>query len=262
MGESREEFEIFCGIASRMGLDAPSPSPAKQALGREGKLPAPVDDLDMALRMGPIGDRCGENPGGWSREKLREHPHGVMVETMPHGATDWRERIGYPDRKLRLWHELLAPEFDRLFASRTQAPPGLTLIGRRDIRSINSWMHNVDKLVRSQEPALLVHPQDAAAHGVDDGDIVRLWNANGEIHVPAALSVDIVQGTVCYPHGWGHAAGWDRANRTEGKNVNLLLGLGVDSIEFVSGMSLMDCIDVSMERSHINAPAEAVTLSA
>ncbi len=253
VGEARDEYGVFCDIARRMGMGAPSPSPEKQALGEQGLLPDPVGQIDMAVRMGPAGECLGED--GWSMERLREHPHGVMVDAIPSGAEDWRFRLGYPDGKLRLWHELLEPEFERLFAGRAKPRPELTLIGRRDIRSMNSWMHNIERLTRSQEPALLIHPDDAADCGIEDGDLVRLWNDNGEIHVHAEVSDEIVRGTVSYPHGWGHAAGWKRANETRGRNMNVLLGLGVESVEFVSGMTLIDCVGVSVERSLRNAPA-------
>ncbi len=260
VGESRDDYWIYSEITRRMGIDAPSPSPEKQAMAREGKLPDPVGLIDVALRKGPVGDLFGERPEGWSRERLLEHPHGVLIEDLPDDAHLWRDRIAHEDGKLHLWHEILGSEFERLFATRGAAPAKLTLIGRRDIRSINSWMHNVDRLVRSQQPTLLVHPQDAADHAIADGDLVRVWNDNGAIEIPAEISTDVMRGVVSYPHGWGHAAGWRRANETEGQNMNLLLGLGVESVEFVSGMTLIDCLPVSIARSN-SAPrrkAEAV----
>jgi formate dehydrogenase len=252
VGEARDDYEIYSEIAQRMGMDAPSPSPGKQALARAGKLPDPGDLIDIALRNGPVGDHFGERPEGWSRERLRQHPHGVMVDDLPDDAHTWRQRLAYSDGKLRLWHDIVASELDRLFASRDAAPSKFTLIGRRDVRSINSWMHNIDRLVRSQQPTLLIHPDDAAVQGIEEGDIVRVSNQNGAIEIPAEISSDVMRGVVSYPHGWGHAAGWHRANQTEGQNMNVLLGLGVESVELVSGMTLIDCLAVSVDRSPIN----------
>jgi hypothetical protein len=89
----------------------------------------PMEALDADFRMGPAGDQFGQREG-WSFDKLREHTHGVMLN-LPE-PYDWWEKIAYPDRKFRLWHEIIAGEFGRLWA--TDAPtPALKLITRRDI---------------------------------------------------------------------------------------------------------------------------------
>lgn len=261
VGEVRDDYWIYDQLARRMGFDAPSPSPDKQDAARRGELADPVGQFDAVIRAGPAGDGFGENPDGWSRARLREFPHGVMLDDLPDDLAAWRERIGHPDGKLRLWHPLIEDEFARLFAEaaardREHAAGALILIGRRDIRSINSWMHNVDKLVRSAQPTLLVHPRDAQARGIENGDRVRISNANAAIELAAEISDDVVPGTVSYPHGWGHAAGWDRANRTAGANVNQLAGTGTQWIEFVSGMSLIDCLTVTLEPSGRDLPVE------
>ncbi|QKR98392.1 molybdopterin-dependent oxidoreductase [Sphingomonas sp. CL5.1] len=247
MGEARDDYAIYAGIARRMGLDAPSLSPRKQALGRFGLLPDPLGQVDRMLRRGPVGDHFGERDG-WSRARLRDRPHGVMLDDMPEDRHRWRARVAHPGGRLDLWHPLAAPELARLRAGLSRPAGTLVLIGRRDIRSINSWMHNSDKLVRSQHPTLMIHPEDAAARDIADGDEVRVSNANGAIRVPAEITDGIARGTVSYPHGWGHAGGWQRANATEGRNVNVLLGLGVEWVEWVSGMTLLDCLDVEVTR--------------
>jgi formate dehydrogenase len=94
----------------------------------------------------------------------------------------------------------------------------------------------------------MINPDDAAAHGLGDGDLARLWNGRGEIIVEAAVTTEVSPGTLCYPHGWGHRGGWQTANRVPGANINTLLDLGVDGVEFVSGTSLLDGIEVSIER--------------
>ena len=138
-------------------------------------------------------------------------------------------------------------------ATAADAPPDtrlLTMIGRRDIRSMNSWMHNIDKLVRSPPATLLIHPDDAGPRSIASGDAVTVATADGRIEITAELTEEIAPGTVSYPHGWGHAAGWERANRTVGANANVLARAGVEGIEFVSGMSLIDCLPVTVERTN------------
>ncbi|HEX7872772.1 MAG TPA: molybdopterin-dependent oxidoreductase [Sphingobium sp.] len=248
VGEAREDYAIYDAIARRMGLDGPSAQPLKKRAARMGRLPDPNAMVDRMVRKGPVGDAFGRTDG-WSRARLRDHPHGVMVEDMPDDRQDWRERIAYLDGRLRIWHPLATEEMARVHGEPSPQADTLRLIGRRDIRSINSWMHNVDKLVRSQEQTLMIHPDDAAARGIGDGASVRIANENGAITVPAEVTGDIARGMVSYPHGWGHKAGWERANRTEGVNVNILLGLGRDWVEPVSGMTLIDCLDVQVTLS-------------
>jgi anaerobic selenocysteine-containing dehydrogenase len=88
----------------------------------------------------------------------------------------------------------------------TTAPDGLVLIGRRQLRSNNSWMHNSERLVKGRPRCtLLMHPDDAAAHGLADGDLAELSSAAGAVEVPVEVTDAIMPGVVSLPHGWGHA---------------------------------------------------------
>jgi len=241
VGEARPEHEIWQEIVARMGLEWPvrasNDFPDNPGIAR----------MDAALRGGPVGDALGENEG-WSIDRLREYPHGVMADNLPDPTENWRERLGNPDKRIRLDHPLIAGEFDRLWAE-WREPEGLALITRRDIRSINSWMHNIDGLVRSQRPDLLVNHEDGERLGLADGGNARLFNDYGELAVTVAFTDEVGVGTVCYQHGFGHDGGWQRANAAPGKNMNVLLALGAgpDAIEFVSGTTLMDGIQVQLE---------------
>lgn len=131
------------------------------------------------------------------------------------------------------------------------ATPALRLIGRRQKRSHNSWMHNVHKLrPAGDECRLYIHPLDAAARGIDDGARVAVSSAAGRLEVAAALDDDLMPGTVSMPHGWGHssAAGW-RVAATPGQtgsNVNLLAADGAAALEPVSGMVRFNGIEVDV----------------
>lgn len=255
-GDARHEYWIYCEITRRLGMAAPTASPENLALAREGKLPSPSDRIDAMLRGGPAGDGFGTRPEGWSRERLIDHPHGVMVADLPDDAHEWRKQISHADGKIQLWDDLIGRELARLVGEPAQPSEKLRLIGRRDIRSINSWMHNIDKLVRSQSPILLLHPDDAARRDIASGDQVTVTSPNGCVVFEADISPDLVPGTACYPHGWGHRGGWGRANSTDGANMNLLLGVGPDWTEPSTGMSLIDCLDVDVEKNataHSNA---------
>lgn len=233
-GEARHEHAIYAAIIQCMGLQWPGRGDPQDPPG--------LARMEALLRKGPIGDILGGE--GWSTQRLRAFPHGVMAD-LPDPTIDWQARIGHPDGKVALYHPLIARELDRLIAQ-WEAPAPLTLIGRRDIRSINSWMHNIDGLIRSQKPLLIVHPIDAQAHDLIDGGMARLSTRHGSVEIGIVVSDDIVPGTLCYPHGWGHDGGWNRANAAPGTNINALLGLGLDAIEFISGTTLMEGIAVSV----------------
>lgn len=238
VGEARSEFDTFCEILARMGLRMPAASPDEVAAQAAGGQMRPLEVLDGAIRQGPAGLH-----GDWSIDKLRQHPHGVMLDIpIPWGN---QEKIAHADGKIHLWDDMVAAELARLFAA---APvEGLKLLSRRDMRSHNGWLHNVDRLIRSQKPTLHIHPDDAAERGLADGDRATLSNRFGAIEVEVELSDDHRRGTVSYPHCFGHSTGgWQRANRAGGANVNILLGHGPDVVEAVSGTTLMDGIAVEL----------------
>ncbi|WP_439626162.1 molybdopterin dinucleotide binding domain-containing protein [Gemmata sp.] len=113
--------------------------------------------------------------------------------------------------------------------------PELVLIGRRDLRSNNSWMHNSERLVRGKPRCtLLMHPEDAADAGAVDGGWVRLTSRVGSIVVEAALSDEVMPGVVSLPHGWGHARDGVRlrpASRHLGASANDITDpLAVDAL--------------------------------
>lgn len=167
--------------------------------------------LDLKLRTGWQGDLFGRRPGGVSLAKLAEHPHGVdfgpMVERFP-------ERLETASGKLELAAEPLVEDWRRVRArldalgegGRTATDgDGLLLIGRRHVRSNNSWMHNVEALVTGRDRCtLLMHPDDAAKRGLEDGATAEVRSRVGRVRAPVELSDAMMRGVVSLPHGWGH----------------------------------------------------------
>jgi formate dehydrogenase len=146
--------------------------------------------------------------------------------------------------------EAVPREVERL-RRESDAPPALRLIGRRQRRSHNSWMHNLPKLrPEGDECWLGVHPEDARARGIRDGARVVLESASGRVEVPARFDEDVMQGTVSLPHGWGHGAlaGWSVAAREgeRGANANLLAADGPAALERLSGMARFNGIEVEL----------------
>jgi formate dehydrogenase len=258
VGESREEFEIVFELARRMGMGAPTASKLRRRLGRLGVKVSPLQMIDLALRLGPAGDRFGLRRGGLSMAALKRNPHGLTAQLpAPHAA--WREHIQHPDGRIHVW----APEFAREIAAVLDEPSEdaqvLRLVGRRDIRSLNSWMHNVTGLTRSQTPALMMHADDARARGLSDGDLAhvsRPGQAEQRILARVKVTDEVVKGAVCYPHGWGHAGGWNAANATPGVNVNLLVETGAQAVEALSSTTILDALPVEVTRAPDATAAE------
>jgi formate dehydrogenase len=236
-GEARVEFDIYNAILARLGLPK---------LFEGASLMAAADGL---LRQGAWGDRFGDNPEGFSIERLRrEFPSGVQVAERAAAEESW-SRVRTEDGRLRLWHEVTQAEIGRLLAeAQAETPDGsvLYLFGRRKLSSLNSWMHNVERLVRSERPTLLMHPDDARDRQIADGQQVRLASKIGAVEVEAELTLDVAQGSVNYPHGWGHVGGWRRANALPGANINLIASSDPEDWEQVSGMVHVDGIPVTV----------------
>jgi anaerobic selenocysteine-containing dehydrogenase len=157
--------------------------------------------LDMMLRLGAYGDGFGADPGGLTLQRLRAAPHGVDLGPLqPRLPEVLRTASG----KVELSAPALVADTARLRAGLAGgAGDGLVLIGRRHLRSNNSWMHNLPALTGGTNRCTLrIHPDDAAALGLDDIAIIK--GAGGELVVPVEVTEDIRPGVVSLPHGWGH----------------------------------------------------------
>ncbi|MDX8151814.1 molybdopterin-dependent oxidoreductase [Patulibacter brassicae] len=247
-GECREEWEILRDLAAELDL-VPVSSRALRRLGRVGRRLTPRLLVDLLLRTGPVGDRFGLRRGGWSVAKLRRRPHGVVLgEGMPTGMRG--RRVAHPGGLVDIASPALERGLVRLRETATDPAYPLRLFGRRELRSINSWMHNVEKLQpRLEEPELLVHPGDLAALGARSGERVMLRSSAGALSVAVRASEDVRRGAVCMPHGFGHGTGgWQRANALGGPNVNALIATGPGSAEPLSGMTVTNGVPVRLER--------------
>ena len=183
----------------------------------------PERTLDMTLRTGPFGDRYGENPDGLTLAKLKEQPNGVnfgpMVPQIP-------QVLGTADGKIRLAPQYLLDDLPRLAGRVAREPEDLVLVSRRHLRSNNSWLHNVQALMKGKDRCtLLMHTVDAARRGLRTGDVVTVTSTGGSIEVPVEVTDAIKPGVVSMPHGWGHGKAGTRlaiANGTPGVNTNVL----------------------------------------
>lgn len=218
-------------IAHRLGKETADPhSPvhgrvpaemAAQLTGRTGY----ERRLDMMLRLGPYGEGFGADPQGLTLQRLLERPHGVDLGPLrPRVPEILRTASG----TIELAPAAVTADVPRLLESVAgRAGDGLVLIGRRHLRSNNSWMHNVPALTGGTNRCTLqVHPQDAARLGLTDATAARIKGDGGEIEAPVEVTDAMRPGVVSLPHGWGHDRDGTRltvAVRTPGANLNQLL---------------------------------------
>ncbi|MFJ6905763.1 molybdopterin oxidoreductase family protein [Streptomyces griseoluteus] len=184
----------------------------------------PERRLDLMLRLGPYGDGFGARPDGLTLARLLDHPHGIDLGPL---RPRLPQPLKTPSGKVELLPAPLAADLPRLREALRERPTGLVLVGRRHLRSNNSWLHNVPALTGGTNRCTLhLHPEDAERLGVRDGEPVRIKGAGGEVTAPAEVTDAVRPGVVSLPHGWGHNRPGTRlghAGREPGVNVNQLL---------------------------------------
>ncbi len=177
--EQRYDWQIFEALRQRL-------------TGRRGT--APRERLDAGLRAGPYAT---------SVDDLRASPHGVdfgpLVPCLP-------ERLLTANGRVDLAPPAYVADLARLAAALESPAADLVLIGRRQLRSNNSWMHNAPRLMRGPDRCtLMLNPQDAGARGIATGDRVEVRSRVGAVIVPAEVTDALMPGVASLPHGFGHA---------------------------------------------------------
>ncbi|WP_097968187.1 molybdopterin-dependent oxidoreductase [Streptomyces sp. or20] len=210
-------------------------APKDLAAGLTGEN-GPERRLDLMLRLGPYG---------LTLEQLLAHPHGIDLGPLKPRVTEvLRTRSG----RIELLPEPIAADLPRLRRALGDRPAPLVLVGRRHLRSNNSWMHNVGSLAGGSNVCTLqIHPDDAARLGLVDGATARIESSGGGIEAPAEITDTVRSGVVSLPHGWGHGRPGTRmavAAAHPGANVNQLLdGTLLDPL---SGTAVLNAIPVSV----------------
>jgi anaerobic selenocysteine-containing dehydrogenase len=218
----------------------------KSALaGRRG----PERLIDYALRGGPYGDQFGRKPGGLTLAKLEQTPEGVDL-----GALQPRipEVLRTPSGQVELAPPLFVADLARVAKALREPAPQLVIIGRRAVRSNNSWMHNLPTLAKGQGKyesrcTLLIHPDDAAQNQLSDGQMARITSDFGEIVAQLEVSDEMMPGVLSLPHGWGHdLPGVQQrvAAQRPGANLNALLD--ENARDPLSGTSVLAGVEVRL----------------
>jgi len=172
-----------------------------QHWARRMKRPAPAlfNGEDMVERL----LRKSSYPG-LSLATLRAHPHGLDLGPLRPSLAG---RLDQTQRRIDLAPPVLLDDLRRLSQQPAPRPDELLLIGRRHVRSNNSWMNNYHRLTKGKpHNQLLMHPQDMAARDLGDGMMAEVRSDIGEIRIAVKASEDLMPGVVCLPHGWGQGS--------------------------------------------------------
>lgn len=241
---ARHDWEIMRDLA--LGLHARREKRTGKRPGLKARLTrelrlrtSPTVLIDLLLRRGPTK---------LSVRTLKQHPDGVDL-----GALQPRlpGRLRTKDRRIDLAQPLVLDDLARVrSALAAPADDELLLIGRRHQRDCNSWMHNTTRLTKGKpRHHLLMHPDDLASRGLDDGALVQVSSRVGKVAVEVRATDEVMPGVVSLPHGYGHGAAGTRlgtANQVAGASINDLTD--PEALD-VSGNSALNAVPVTVTAS-------------
>lgn len=272
--DAREDWDILLGLAAELP-DGPGAGLLRRVLRRILRLVDVHQVTSLLILTGPQGPfsrRRGSllprGRAGLTARRVRETPGGVDL-----GPLEPRlpRLLRTPGKVVRLAPEELLAALAAMTETAADPTDGfdLQLIGRRHLRSNNSWFHNVPAMVKGAERCTaLLHPEDASARGLVDGQPVEVTSPVGRVEVPLEVSDEVRPGVVSIPHGWGHDARgsrWSTASRRPGVNVNLLTDASL--VDALSGNAALNATRVSVRAVPVGAvsvgavtPAEAEPL--
>jgi anaerobic selenocysteine-containing dehydrogenase len=237
----KDDWEILYELGMRLGGMRFGFGPgdrALKALWRLGVKVTPDRIIDLGLRAGPYK--------GLSLKAVRKQPHGIdLGPLVPTGTKNVRTR----DRRVNVAPQVMLDDVPRLERWLDAPAPGLVLIGRRHLRTNNSWMHNCRSLVKGPNRAtLMMHASDAARLELSAGQTVKVRSRTGEVSAALEVSDAIAPGVVSLPHGYGHGsiAAFQRvAGATAGPNINTLTDDA--EVEPLTGTAVLNGVPVSVE---------------
>jgi anaerobic selenocysteine-containing dehydrogenase len=222
--------------------------PAAEILAAIGAERGPMRILDLLLRSGPYGDHFGRSPSGLSLARLVEAAGPVDLGPLQPRLP---QALKTPSGRIALAPDYVLEDVPRLRRSLDDPAlrDGLVLVGRRQVRNMNSWLHNAEVLAKGPERCtLLMAPPDAERLGVTHGEKVRIRSHAGEVIAPAEVTDEMMPGVVSLPHGFGHRAEGTRlgiaTTRQAGANANQLTDEG--PLDVPSGTHIANGIPVEV----------------
>jgi anaerobic selenocysteine-containing dehydrogenase len=221
--DTRHDWEILFELQSRMSNDG--------LVGRVKRkfiksFFGPERILDLGLRFGPYGAKFNPFSKGLTLRKVKKSPHGIDLGPL---TSCLPGRLRTRDKRIELAPDVIVKDVERvksklLDKTSPESNGHLLLIGRRQLRSNNSWMHNSERLVKGKPACtILMHPTDAAHRNFKSGQEVLVQSSVGSVVVPVEISENIMPGVVSIPHGWGHdrdGIQLDVAQQHAGQSIN------------------------------------------
>jgi anaerobic selenocysteine-containing dehydrogenase len=203
---------------------------------------------DFMLRTGPFGEGFGVKADALTLARLEESPHGVDLGPLKPRIP---EVLRTPSGKIELAPELIVGDVSRLRDSAGESNGKMVLIGRRDIRSNNSWMHNLRPLVAGKPRCTLwIHPADAEPLGLKDSDLASVTSRVGSVELPVEITEDISPGVASIPHGWGHdSPDIELATASAHAGVNSNRLADEERLDVPSGNAILCGIPITVTRS-------------
>jgi anaerobic selenocysteine-containing dehydrogenase len=204
--DTRHDWQILIELQTRMQdgrfLGGAKAKLMKQFLGPERM-------IDLGLRFGPYGSGMNPFGNGLTLRKVKQAVHGIDLGPL---SPCLPKRLCTANKSIELAPQALVEDIARvkstLLEAAAQSNGHLLLIGRRQLRSNNSWMHNSQRLVKGNpakpQCTILIHPSDAADRDLVSGHKALVRSRVGSIVLPVEVSEDMMPGVVSIPHGWGH----------------------------------------------------------
>ena len=208
--DALHDWEIYSELAQRYARRAWSLERGGVRSRLTGLLTRTLMKRLSPQRLLAIGlNRSGAAKRGVTMDKLRAHPEGLdlgpLKPSLGKALQARNKRIDLMPAAIRRELPQLVAPFTTPLPANDTGRPALKLIGRREVRSNNSWMHNSERLVSGKARCTLwIHPSDAQRHALQDGQTVTVASRTGRIQVPVHVTPDIRSGVVSLPHGWGH----------------------------------------------------------
>ena len=246
--DGKTDWEIMMGLAARVGRGRQG-AVANALMRVLGPRITPERVADLALRIGPYGALHG---GRLTLARVRRAPHGIDLGPLEPNLV---KLLRGKDRRVQLAPPVMLAEVAHLKELRAERERArsegydLTLIGRRSLRSNNSWMHNSRRLMKGADRCTaLIHPEEAARRGLSAGQSVRVASAGGSIVVPLEVSDELRPGVVSVPHGFGHGQpgiGWRIAASHPGASVNDITDASI--VDRLTGNAAFNDVPVRLE---------------
>lgn len=272
--DSRQDWQILLELSNRLGESGRLGRYVRQGVQATVERLGLDAGLDLMLRFGPYGTHAKlvqkkssatervmsvlrPDRNGLSLSRLADQPHGIDLGPL---RPVLPQALCTNDKKIRLAPEVYLQDIERAREKLKEgAGEGMRLIGRRHVRSNNSWLHNSQRLVKGKPRCTaLLHPDDAARLGVAAGDSVRISSRVGSIEVPVEITDRIMPGVVSVPHGWGHGrqgVQLEVAQKVAGVSLNDVTDERL--VDALTGMPVLNGVPVTL--AAVPAATEAAT---